>query len=155
MIKFSIASKKLGVGKRKGQTVYYAKAKARTRLSIRMLGERISRATTLSRADVYAVIIALTEEIKHELMLGHTIELGELGSLKVSANGRMMNDPKDVSAATVGTPRVRFYPTMELRRAAGSVSLSVPHQDEEKKAAPPAKKTEGGQEDTSEGKVIF
>ena len=52
MIEFEVKSRKLNIGKRKGQTVYFASPKSNQHLTNKMVVDRIVRETSLSRRRV-------------------------------------------------------------------------------------------------------
>lgn len=125
MLNFTVEPKKMTLGKRKGQTLYYAKQVEHQKLPLSVIVERISASTSLATSDVHAAIIALTEVVRQELSQGRSVDLGQLGHIKVGISSKMMDRPEDVTAAVLRTPRVRFYPKDGMKHAARSVLLSV------------------------------
>ena len=67
----------------------YAKAQVNRELSLRELSARVASQTTVSRADVYAVIIATVDNMVDALRAGDQVDFGELGKfrLQVSSKG--------------------------------------------------------------------
>ena len=59
MIEFEVKSRKLNIGKRKGQTVYFASPKSNQHLTNKMVVDRIVRETSLSAGDVSNALISL------------------------------------------------------------------------------------------------
>lgn len=146
MLRFEIKSTKMSIGKNKGTTLYYAKQKSHDRIQTNDLERRIERMTTLSRADVHAALIALSDVIHEELHLGRSVTLAELGTFKLMASAKRMPKAADVTAQTIRTPRVRFYPVDAIRLAARRVELSL--EDPTKtpsKPKKPAPTTPGGE----------
>ena len=136
MLRFEIKSTKMSIGKNKGTTLYYAKQKSHDRIQTNDLERRIERMTTLSRADVHAALIALSDVIHEELHLGRSVTLAELGTFKLMASAKRMPKATDVTAQTIRTPRVRFYPV--------DLSLEDPTKTPSKPKKP-APKTPGGE----------
>ena len=58
MIEFEVKSRKLNIGKRKGQTVYFASPKSNQHLTNKMVVDRIVRETSLSAGDVSNALIS-------------------------------------------------------------------------------------------------
>ena len=58
-LKFKIAKRVLTLGKRRGQTAYYAIQEEHPHTTWAEVEERISQSTTISRADLRAVTVAL------------------------------------------------------------------------------------------------
>ena len=56
---------------------------------------------------------------------GFAVDLGELGMLCLMISSRQSLKEEDVTAQTLRTPRVRYFPKSKLRRAAHAASLSV------------------------------
>lgn len=94
-----------------------------------MIAERVQSATALNKADVRSCIMALTEVLEQELQQGRTVELGELGTLRIVAGAKLMDKPEQVTARTINAPRVRFNPSRQLKAAALRVPLSVERAD--------------------------
>lgn len=126
MIDYEIKTRVVTMGNRKGQTVYYAQPKAQQKLTNEMVIERIVRETSLSEGDVKNALISLSNVVCDALKLGMSVDLAELGSLRVSVPSKMMDNEEDVTVATaLKTPKIVFTPKKQMREAAKSVELSV------------------------------
>ena len=125
MIEFQVKSKKATLGKNKGQTIYFAQRLAHPRKSLSDIERSIAFATTLTRADVRACIVALTDIVEGYLQDGFAVDLGELGMLSLMISSRQLLKEEDVSAQTLRAPRVRYFPKSKIRQAARAASLSV------------------------------
>lgn len=136
MIEYEVKSRKMPIGKRKGQTVYYAAARTHLHLSTNMVLERIVRETSLSKGDVMSALISLGAVVREALMMGASVDLADLGSLRVVAPSRMMDTAKEVTAACIKRPRVVFTPKADMRLAARKVDIIV-HNPANKKPKPP------------------
>ena len=66
---------------------FYAQAQARGDVSIREMAERIQSTCTVTKADVYAVLVALEDVIVEALQNGEIVRLGELGTFQLSLSG--------------------------------------------------------------------
>ncbi len=69
MIEFEVKSRKLNIGKRKGQTVYFASPKSNQHLTNKMVVDRIVRETSLSAGDVSNALISLGAIVRDALLL--------------------------------------------------------------------------------------
>ncbi len=133
MLEFEVKSKVQPVGERKGQTVYYAQVKSQQKLTNKMLIERIVRETSLSEGDVKNALISLSNVVCEALQLGMSVDLAELGNLRVSVPSKMMDTEKEVTVKdALKTPKIVFTPKQKMRDAANEVELSI---DRPKKAA--------------------
>lgn len=124
-LKFKIAKRVQPVGKRKGQEVFYGIQEEHTTTSWSTIENRIVRGTGISRPDLRAAIIALSDIIEEELLEGRSVDLADLGSIKIVASGKMMDSFNDVNASTIGTPRIKFNPRNRLREVPKKLSIEV------------------------------
>ena len=126
MIDFEIKSKTQPIGTRKGQTVYYAQAKSQQHLTNKVPIERIVRETSLSAGDVSNALISLSNVVCEALQLGMSVDLAELGSLRLVVPSKMMDSPEEVTADNaLKTPKIVFTPKQKMREAANRVQLVV------------------------------
>ena len=126
MLEFEVKSKVQPVGERKGQTVYYAQVKSQQKLTNKMLVERIVRETSLSEGDVKNALISLSNVVCEALEMGMSVDLAELGNLRVSVPSKMMDTAAEVTAKdALKTPKIIFTPKQKMRDAANQVELSV------------------------------
>lgn len=125
MIEFTVKSKVQPVGKRKGQTVYYASPKSSQHMTNKMVVDRIVRETSLSAGDVSNALISLSAIVRDALEQGQSVDLAELGSLRLIVSSKMMDTEKEVTAAVLKTPKIQFTPKSAMRAAAKAVQLMV------------------------------
>ncbi len=126
MLEFEVKSKVQPVGERKGQTVYYARVKSQQKLTNKMLIERIVRETSLSEGDVKNALISLSNVVCEALEMGMSVDLAELGNLRVSVPSKMMDTAAEVTAKdALKTPKIVFTPKQKMRDAANKVELSI------------------------------
>ncbi|MBF1507809.1 MAG: DNA-binding protein [Prevotella pallens] len=144
MIEFEIKSRKLNIGKRKGQTVYYASPKAKQRLTNKMVVDRIVRETSLSAGDVSNALISLSAIVRDALFMGVNVDLADLGSFRVLVPAKMMDNEIDVCVDTLKSPKIVFTPKVQMRDAAKNVELSVDNPKRKKKHESKPGSSEGG-----------
>ena len=126
MLDFEVKSKVQPVGERKGQTVYYAQVKSQQKLTNKMLIERIVRETSLSEGDVKNALVSLSNVVCEALQLGMSVDLAELGNLRVSVPSKMMDTAAEVTVKdALKTPKIVFTPKQKMRDAANAVELSI------------------------------
>ena len=137
MIEFEVKSRKLNIGKRKGQTVYFASPKSNQHLTNKMVVDRIVRETSLSAGDVSNALISLGAIVRDALLLGSSVDLADLGSFRVVVPPKMIDKEIDVTAETLKLPKIVFTPKMQMRAAAKAVELSVDNPKRKKKETMP------------------
>jgi len=128
MIEFEVKERVMAIGEKKGQTVYYAAPKTQQRVTPRQLEDEIVRATSLARGDVRNALTTLAEFVNSSLQRGASVDLADLGSVKVTIGAQMMDTPEEVTAATLKTPAIRFFPKQEMLNAAKMVKVKVVNQ---------------------------
>ena len=123
MLEHEIKKKVLTIGNRK---VYYAYPKSQQKLTNEMVIERIVRETSLSEGDVSNALISLGNIVCDALKMGMSVDLAELGSLRLIVPSKMMDTPEEVTVAdALKTPKIVFTPKQKMRDAANSVELSI------------------------------
>lgn len=128
MLEHEIKNKVLTMGKRKGQTVYYAYPKSQQKLTNKMLVERIVRETSLSEGDVKNALVSLSNVVCEALQMGMSVDLAELGSFRLVVPSKMMDSSEEVTVKdALKTPKIVFTPKQKMRDAANKVELSIHH----------------------------
>lgn len=126
MLEFEVKSRVQPVGERKGQTVYYAQVKSQQKLTNKMLVDRIVRETSLSEGDVKNALVSLSNVVCEALQMGMSVDLAELGSIRLTVPSKMMDTPEEVTVANaLKTPKITFTPKQKMRDAANKVELSI------------------------------
>jgi len=126
MIIFEIKSKTITIGKREGQTAYYAYPKMQQKMTSSMVVDRIVRETSLSAGDARSALISLSNVVNDALTMGMSVDLADLGSLGLTVPSKMMDTPEEVTVAkALKTPKIVFTPKQAMRDAANSVELSI------------------------------
>lgn len=116
MMEFEIDSRVQPIGKREGQTVYFAKLKTQQKLTNEMVIERIVRETSLSEGDVKNALVSLNNIVCDALKLGMSVNLAELGSFRLTVPSKMMDTPEEVTVAdALKTPKITFTPKQKMR----------------------------------------
>lgn len=116
------------MGERKGQTVYFAQVKSQQKLTNKMLVERIVRETSLSEGDAKNALVSLSNVVCEALQMGMSVDLAELGSIRLLVPSKMQDTPEEVTVANaLKTPKIVFTPKQKMRDAANNVELSIDH----------------------------
>ena len=125
MIRLEVKHVEAKIGKRKGQTLYYAQQVKGGKMTLPMVEEQIVKQTALSRGDVRSAIAALTDIVNDSLLRGDSVDLGDLGSFRVSVGTKRMDKPEDVNASTVKSIRIVHSPRKTMKEQAKKVSIEV------------------------------
>lgn len=94
---------------------FYAQAVNDGRIDLRELALFASKQSTVSRADCHAVLIALVELVTHHLAEGRIVELGELGSFRMSLSSSGLDQSEDLTASAIKKAKILFSPGADLK----------------------------------------
>ena len=125
-MKFTVKQKQITLGNRKGQMGYMAVPEGGTKLSLERLIDVVVDETSLGAGDVRNALITMTRIARRYLSDGISLDMGELGSLRVSVPSKILSDPLEVTAATaLKKPHIVYTPKQDLRDAVASMKLQV------------------------------
>ena len=124
---------------------FYAQAQARGDVNIREMAARIQSTCTVTKADVYAVLVALEDVIVEALQNGEIVRLGELGTFQLSLSGKGAETEEDYNVSLIKKAKINFRPGLTLsdmlsKLQFSKVDIKYPKED-----------TEGKDENTEEG----
>ena len=93
---------------------YYGHVQASGDINIREMSERIQQTCTVTKADVYAVLVALEDVIIDALKSGEIVRLGELGSFQIGISSKGAVNEEDYSDSLIRKARINFRPGTSL-----------------------------------------
>lgn len=104
----------------KGFGKFYARASYNGFIGTDELSERVAYSTTVTKADVKAVIEGLIVEMNRGMVEGYKIRLDNFGIFKLGITTKPADSPEDFTAAKniVGV-HVNFQPTIKVDSATG------------------------------------
>ena len=123
---------------------FYAQAQARGDVSIREMAERIQSTCTVTKADVFAVLVALEDVIVEALQNGEIVRLGELGTFQLSLSGKGAVTEEDYNTSLIKRAKINFRPGLTLAGMLGKLQFSKVDIKYAKEDA--ADKEEGGED---------
>ena len=103
---------------------FYAQAQARGDVNIREMASRIQGTCTVTKADVYAVLVALEDVIVEALQNGEIVRLGELGTFQVGLSGKGAVTSEDYDTSLIRKARINFRPGLTLAGMLSSLNFS-------------------------------
>ena len=98
-----------------GTKKFYASAKMAGTVDIEQLTKSIEKISTVSGADIRAVLYALLDVTADELAKSKIVRLGDIGSLKVSVSSHGYETADEVNTGAIKGSKVLFYPGKKLR----------------------------------------
>lgn len=93
----------------------YARAQVSAELSLKDLSKRIASQTTVSRADVSAVLISCVENTLEALRAGDQVDYGSLGKFRLQVLNRPADNTEVFTASNISGVRIQFIPGEELK----------------------------------------
>jgi predicted histone-like DNA-binding protein len=95
------------------------------------LAREIVNISALSRGDVSSTIENLLEIIPKYLLMGKSVSLGELGTLRVSFGSEGVDEAKDFNTGKISGVKIVFTPGVELKKQLGNIHFEIVTSGEE------------------------
>lgn len=123
-VNYSVVARKNPNDMESGTVKYYATAQAKGTISINEIAERISHATTVTRADCLAILAALEDQMSDSLQSGEIVKLGDVGTFRISigSNGSETEDTFNVSM--IKKAKIVYTPSTNLKTKIGSLNFT-------------------------------
>ena len=93
-----------------GEKKFYASPNMSGQLTLNGLTKSIEKISTVSGADIRAVLYAMVDVMKDSLADGNIVRLGDLGSLRVSISSEARDTEEEVNASAIRNAKVIFTP---------------------------------------------
>lgn len=98
-----------------GTKKFYASAISNGDADIEELTDRIEKISTVSGADIRAVLYALIDVIPNELNNGRIVRIGDMGSMRLSISSNGEVNESSVNASSIKGGRIIFTPGNRLK----------------------------------------
>ena len=116
---------------------FYATAAERKRVDLKEIAQTISdKSTTVSHVDVYAVLMALGDEIRTRTLAGENIHLGDLGYFHTTLTSKGMAKAEEVTASTIDSANLRFVAGKDLAASLAGAEFKKAAAEASKPAEP-------------------
>lgn len=122
-LKFRVVKKKVLNGVDKDTVKNYAMAKTSGVSDLNKLCKLISGRSTVSSADVKAVLDSLNWAMDLELNSGNVVQLGEFGNFRLSICSEGTATEEEFNATKIKKARIVFFPGASLRATRGEVTF--------------------------------
>lgn len=123
--------KKIALPGDRTQAAYYAQSAAGTHVTLAQIAKRVEKRSTVSSADVKAVLDALQYEIIETLAAGDSVRLGDLGSFHTtlrSAGAATAAEARSKGAELVQKINVHFTPSTTMKEALSTTAIDFAQQ---------------------------
>jgi len=98
-----------------GEKKFYASTVANGEMTLTKLTKNIEKISTVSGADIRAVVYAMVDVMRDALADGQIVRLGDLGSLRISISSNAEETADAVNANTIKAARTIFTPGKDLK----------------------------------------
>ena len=88
------------------------------------MAERIQSTCTVTKADVYAVLVSLEDVVKDAIQNGEIVRLGELCTLQVGLSGKGTLTEEEYEDTLIKKARINFRPGPVLAGALTSLKFT-------------------------------
>lgn len=95
---------------------YYPVAVAAGSVDFDYLCDKVARRSSMSPADCYGAIIALTDVIGEELLQGNIVTLEHLGSFRLTLKGTPADSETDLGKSNITEAKVIYKPSKIMSR---------------------------------------
>jgi predicted histone-like DNA-binding protein len=109
---------------RETEPKFYAQVQTSGDVSMREMCERIEQSCTVTKADVYAVLVAMENVIIDALKGGEIVRLGDLGTLRVSLSSKGALTEKEYNTSLITRKRIIFRPGVVLGEALANLTFT-------------------------------
>ena len=100
-----------------GEKKYYASTVSSGELTLEDMTALIEESSTVSGADIRAVLYAMVSTMTKSLAKGEIVRLGDLGSLRMSISSDPSDTENKVSASNIRGVKTVFTPGAKLKDA--------------------------------------
>lgn len=98
-----------------GDKKFYANPVYTGEITLEQLTEKIEKISTVSGADIRAVLYALVDVIPAELANSQIVRVGDLGSFRVSIGSEGKEKQEEVTAHCIKSSKILFTPGAKLK----------------------------------------
>lgn len=123
-------------GNKDSKKLYYAMSKSTGFTDMRRLCKLIAARSTVSSADVKAVLDNLNYILDLELQDGRIVQLGEFGNFRITVGSEGVEDKEKFNATMILAPKIVFTPGVDLRAPKKTMSYSLIVPEKEKTEIP-------------------
>lgn len=95
--------------------LFYAIVENKDQTNIKRLTQLVSDGSTVRENDIHAVLIGLVNVIIDELAQGRSVELGTLGTFRLSISSSSSPTTEDVTVGNIKKAKILYRPGPELR----------------------------------------
>lgn len=132
-IRIKAKQRLMKVGPNAGKKVWKLTPDIGNKIVFDKLCKRAAERNNLSATIIKAAIGAVAESIKDYLVIGDSVELGELGTLRLSMRAKTSENLADVNVNNIERRRLVFTPSKEIKEFINAEPVEIVYFDEKGK----------------------
>ena len=109
---------------RESEAKFYGNVKSSGDINIREMAERIQGSCTVTKADVYAVLVALEDVISESIQKGEIVRLMDIGTFRVGISTKGALKEEEFSESLIKKTRILFRPGSVLQNALAQINFT-------------------------------
>ena len=109
---------------RETEPKFYGNVKSSGDINIREMAERIQGSCTVTKADVYAVLVALEDVISESIQKGEIVRLMDIGTFRVGISTKGALTEEEFSEALIKKAHIIFRPGSILQNALAHINFT-------------------------------
>ena len=109
---------------RETEPKFYGSVKTSGDINIREMADRIQQSCTVTKADVYAVLVALEDVIAESIQKGEIVRLMDIGTFRVGISTKGALKEEDFNDALIKKTRILFRPGSVLQNAIANLNFT-------------------------------
>ena len=113
-IKYRVIKRKNNIGGKKD--VYILHAIKSGEINLERLAYEISNQCTASEADVWAVLVALGNQLRFHLGEGHTVNMENIGRFSIGFRCPAKENPEDLKPSDIKQFHINYQPSGRLKK---------------------------------------
>ena len=107
---------------RESEAKFYGNVKSSGDINIREMAERIQGSCTVTKADVYAVLVALEDVIAESIQKGEIVRLMDIGTFRVGISTKGALKEEEFNDSLIKKTRIIFRPGSILQDALAQIN---------------------------------
>ena len=109
---------------RESEAKFYGNVKSSGDINIREMAERIQGSCTVTKADVYAVLVALEDVIAESIQKGEIVRLMDIGTFRVGISTKGALTEEEFNEALIKKAHILFRPGSVLQNALAHINFT-------------------------------
>ena len=102
---------------------FYISLSSRKKVTLDQLCDRMSQNSTLSRGEIKNVLESLVEEVSFQLLDGNAVELGKLGTLRLTVHSNGADEMEKATSSLVQSINVRYRAGSDIANKVKSIKF--------------------------------